>query len=159
MIEVSDYDPRFMESLSKAYELLRSAGLTVHTGVSRITLHGTRGPAGGYRPDSDIDLALHVRPQDVPDSQELGDYLKRVLLTSLDAWVGPIELDAAVLFDRSGCGLVCLGRSGWDDDFCETDGVDCIGIYKIQKGFDGFVTGPASQVQLMYPFITIWRRE
>ena len=157
MIEVLDYEPEFAESLPEAHKLLKSARLMVHPSVSKIALHGSRGPGGGYRPDSDIDLALHVRTEDLPGESELGEYLRRVLLRTLENWSGSVELDVAVIFDRSNCGLKCFDCSEWDDGLCETKGVDCLGIYKIQKGFDGFVTGPASQAQLMYPFLTIWR--
>ena len=39
-------------------ELLRAAHLVVHPRVMRVTLHGSRGPAAGFRPDSDVDLCL-----------------------------------------------------------------------------------------------------
>ncbi|MHC5039405.1 MAG: hypothetical protein ACYTHM_19020 [Planctomycetota bacterium] len=32
------------------------------------------------------------------------------------------------------------------------------GLFKIQKGFDGFVTGPAVDCSKMFPLITIWTR-
>ena len=157
MIEILDYESEFIELLPETHMLLKSGGLTALPGVSKITLHGSRGPGGGCRPGSDIDLALHVRTEDLPNESKMNEYLKGMLVATLENWSGSVELDIAIVFDRHGCDLKCFGSSEWTDVLCETQGVDCLGIYKIQKGFDGFVTGPASQVQLMYPFLTIWQ--
>ncbi|MFN8448068.1 MAG: hypothetical protein U0521_05645 [Anaerolineae bacterium] len=37
-------------------------------------------------------------------------------------------------------------------------GVDCFGIYKIQRGFDGYVESGV-ELKKVYPMLTIWRRE
>ena len=158
MIELTDYESEFIGSFSQTYNLLRQGCLMIHPSVYRITLHGSRGPAGGCRPDSDIDLALHVRHDQLPSVCSFADFLRQVLLTTLDEWNGKVKLDLAAVFDRSDCGLKCFDQGEWDENVCTSKGVDCLGIYKIQEGFDGFVSGPASEVRMMYPFLTIWRR-
>jgi hypothetical protein len=54
--------------------------------------------------------------------------------------------------------LKCFDRTAWDEHLCPLGGVDCFGLYKIQKGFNGFVTNAGVQVKKMYPCLTIWRR-
>ena len=156
MIQVIDYERAFVQALPETHRLLTLGRLVVHPVVSRITVHGSRGLAGGHRPDSDIDLALHVPNIDLPGRSEQANFLRHVLQTTLESWNGPAELDLAVVFDKSGCGLRCFDRQAWDGNACERDGVSCLGLYKIQKGFDGFVEGPAVQVKLMYPMLTVW---
>jgi hypothetical protein len=36
--------------------------------------------------------------------------------------------------------------------------VNCLGLYKTQKGFQGLVTDAGIQVKLMYPCLKIWQR-
>ncbi|MFC1452400.1 hypothetical protein ACFLSJ_03540 [Verrucomicrobiota bacterium] len=84
--------------------------------------------------------------------------LRSVLVTTLRRWTGEIELDLASVFDRSGCGLRCFTRTRFNPDLCPTT-IDCMGLFKIQKGFDGFVTGPAVDCSKMYPLCRIWSRD
>jgi len=42
------------------YEILTTAGLTVHDRVRFVALSGSLGPKGGFQTDSDIDLSLLV---------------------------------------------------------------------------------------------------
>ena len=157
MIAVHEFTRRLASELPDTWELCRTANLVVHERVARITLHGSRGPAGGYRPDSDIDLCLVVDVEEV-DEASLGTLLREVLDTTLRHWRGPVEPDLAAVFDKSGCGLVCFEGARFEDLSCQSaDG--CLGVFKIQKGFDGFVAGPAVQVPRMYPYTTIWRRD
>ena len=109
IIEISDFEQGFKDTLPETYRLLRSAGLKVHPNVRRITLHGSRGPAGGYHDDSDIDLCLITDFIDTSFSEgELDRLLKNVLLTTLENSICPVELDLAAAFDRNHCGLAFL---------------------------------------------------
>ena len=148
-----DFDPGFAVSLPETYALITSGSLTVHPSVSRVVLHGSRGPAGGYRPDSDIDLSLIVDSTRTSDAE-----LQQVLQTTLSQWHSQIELDLAVIFDIGNCRLACFEQTTWDTQVCQMGGVDCFGLYKLQKGFTGLVTNAGIQVKLMYPCLKIWQR-
>jgi hypothetical protein len=148
-------EPCLATLLPETYALLRSSNLTVHPLVSRVTLHGSRGLAGGYRPDSDIDLSLIV---DVPQGPNIERQLQDVLDTILSSWQAAVELDLAVVFDIRGCGLKCFDQHTGDAQTCRQSGTDCFGLYKTQKGFRGLVTNAGIQVKLMYPCLKIWQR-
>ena len=157
-LEISDFKRELKDTLPETYRLLKEANLKVHPNVRRITLHGSRGPAGGNRDDSDIDLSLitDIDNTKLPE-EELGHLLKSVLLTTLENNHCPVGLDLVVAFDRNGCGLSCFDVSNHDELRCEKEAKGCMGLYKIEKGFNGFVP-PIVQVSGMYPFITIWNR-
>jgi hypothetical protein len=157
MIKVIDFQPQLGALLPQTYTLLMSSNLTIHPSVSRVILHGSRGPANRYRLDSDIDLSLIV---DMPpgagqtDTQLLHD----VWETTLNHWQASIELDLAIVFDVDKCYLKCFDQTVWNMQSCVKGGVDCFGLYKIQKGFSGLVTNAGVQVKLMYPCLKIWER-
>ena len=155
-MHIRDFEPLFSASLPGSHSLLVSANLVVHPRVSRIILHGSRGLAGGHRPDSDIDLSLIV---DLPPDADTEVELQEVTESTLRHWQGPIEIDLAVIFDINKCGLKCFEHTTWDQHICQKGGVDCFGLYKIQKGFNGLVTQAGIQVQLMYPCLKIWQRK
>ena len=68
MVRLLDLEPSFATSLPETYALVMSSGLTVHSNIASVVLHGSRGLAGGYRPDSDIDLSLILNtPQQAGD--------------------------------------------------------------------------------------------
>lgn len=148
--------PPIEQILPETYALIKSGNLTVHPAVSQVTLHGSRGLAGGYRLDSDLDLSLLVGIHVAPHMENL---LREVLETTLTHWQGTIELDLAVIFDVRNCKLACFDRTAWDEQFCRLGGVDCFGLYKTQKGFNGLVTNAGIQVRLIYPCLKIWQRE
>jgi hypothetical protein len=157
-LRVLEFEPRLASLLRATHALLRSANLVVHPSVSRLILHGSRGLAGGYRSDSDIDLSLVVdMPPGLsqPDRESL---LHDVVHTSLSQWKGTIPLDLAAVFDTQGCELKCFDQARWDEHLCAKGGVDCFGLYKVQKGFNGLVTDAGVQVKLMYPCLRIWQR-
>ncbi len=158
MNKVVQFESQFASSLPATYALLTASNLTVHESVSRVTLHGSRGLAGGYRPDSDIDLSLIVETGQVSAQSHLEALLQDVWATILGNWQSPIEADVAVVFDVRGCGLKCFDQTAWDDQLCQQSAVDCFGLYKAQKGFSGIVTHSGVQVKRMYPCLTIWRR-
>lgn len=128
-----NFEPIFESSLLETCKLLRASNLTLHPAVSKIVLHGSRGPAGGYRPDSDIDLSLIVDLHTGITAAELPVLLREVLETMLRNWRSAIQADLAAAFDIRNCGLKCFERTSWDARSCTLGGVDCFGLYKIQK--------------------------
>jgi hypothetical protein len=155
MLKVNTFETSFARLLPETHALMRSANLTVHPLVRRITLHGSRGLAGGCRPDSDIDLSLIA---DLPPGADMEDPLRDVLETALNSWRAAVEPDLAVVFDIRGCGLSCFDRQAWDQQVCTQGGIDCFGLYKTQRGFHGLVVNAGIQVKLMYPCLRIWQR-
>ncbi len=149
------FEPALAELLPETNALLSSANLTVHPSVSKIVLHGSRGLAGGCRLNSDIDLSLIV---DVGQGQISESLFLEVTKTTLDHWQAAVEIDLAVIFDLKKCGLKCFEQTTWNQDFCQLGGMDCFGLYKIQKGFNGIVTNAGIQVRLMVPCLKIWQR-
>lgn len=158
MDEILEFDPFFAACLPATYALLKAAHLTVHSSVCRVVLHGSRGLAGGYRPDSDLDLSLIVAPPALLPPAALDDLLQEVLETTLHYWQGAVEADLAAVFEVRGCGLKCFDLTAWEDSFCLLGGEDCFGLYKIQKGFRGRVENAGVQVKRMIPCLTIWKR-
>ena len=155
---VRKYEDQLIALLPETHGLLCMANFIVHPSVSMITLHGTRGLARGYRPDSDIDLSLIVDVNELATDLELGVLLRDVLDTTLSFWRSPVEADLAAVYDTQGCGLACFGRTSLEECACSPAGVDCFGVYKIQKGYDGFVVDAGLDVRRMYPCLTIWRK-
>jgi hypothetical protein len=149
------FEPDLAELLPDTYTLLASANLTVHPSVSKIVLHGSRGLAGGCRPNSDIDLSLIVDVQQAQISESL---FLEITKTTLDQWQAAIEIDLAVIFELKKCGLKCFEQTTWNQDFCQLGGMNCFGLYKIQKGFNGVVTNTGIHVRLMVPCLKVWQR-
>jgi hypothetical protein len=147
------------ETLPETYRLLKAAKLKFHPRVKKVTLHGSRGPAGGYRDNSDLDLCLvtDIDTRILPVSQ-CGAILRAVLETTLESATGPVELDLAAIFDNLGCGLRCLSVTNYDALKCPEDHEGCMGVYKIQKGYNGFVP-PIIQVKKMFPYLPVWQRK
>jgi hypothetical protein len=157
--EIRNYKPEFEKKLSETFKLLKSSKLVVHPKVHKITLHGSRGLSGGYRVDSDIDLCLITDIVGVPPHREETELLlKEILQTTLDNSRCPAELDLAAIFDTGNCSLICFNTGDYELLKCDKEATGCMGIYKIQKGFNGFVP-PILDVEKMYPFVTIWERQ
>jgi predicted nucleotidyltransferase len=159
---ITDFAPELAWLLPITYQILRMTSLTVYETVCQINLEGSRGLAGGYRPDSDIDLTLIVDRQKLPAHEpERGELLREVLETTLSHWNVPLSiyLDLAVVFDKGDCcDMRCFNERSWKAAVIRGRGVDCFGIYKIQRGFDGYVESGVL-LEKMYPMLTIWRRE
>lgn len=157
MIKVLEFESRFTSLLPETHALLMFSNLTVHPAVSRIILHGSRGPARKSRPDSDIDLSLIVEPEPAQPDQEW--FLEQIYNTTKLSWRGRVDLDLAVVFDIQRCELDCFDQVVWTNQICQLGGTDCFGLYKIGKGFNGLVRDAGIQVKLMYPCIKIWQRK
>ena len=159
MINILEFDARFESLLPVTHALLKSANLTVHPSVSRIIVHGSRGLADKYRPDSDVDLSLVVETESTTARSDIQFLLHDVFETTKSHWQGEVEVDLAVVFDIRNCGLRCFDYVLWTDQICRQCGADCFGLYKIGKGFDGLVVNAGVEVKLMYPCIKIWQRK
>jgi len=156
ILEITDFSPELRDVLPETNRLLKESNLKVHPNVRRITLHGSRGPAGGYRNDSDIDLSVTDIDTKLPEG-ELSQLLKRVLRTSLENNQCPVEMDMVAIFDHNRCGLSCFDVGTYNELRCKKETKSCMGIYKIQKGFNGFVP-PIVQISGVYPLMRIWNR-
>lgn len=157
MDSILEFESSFTTLLPETHTLLAESNLTVHSSISRIILHGSRGPAQRNRPDSDIDLSLIVEID--PTQPDLEGTLHQVFDTTKQTWKGSVELDLAVVFDTQACGLKCFEHAAWTEGICPCGGVDCFGLYKIGKGFNGLVEHAGIQVRQMYPCIKIWQRK
>jgi hypothetical protein len=82
-------------------------------------------------------------------------------------WQATVEADLAVVFDTRQCGLRCFDQTTWNEQLCVNGGgagggaeigVDCFGLYKVQKGFNGILRNAGVQVKRMYPCLKIWQR-
>lgn len=157
---IATFLPELESLLPETHAILAHANLVVHDAVRQVALEGSRGLAGGCRPDSDVDLTLIVDAARLPAAEPMrADLLRGVLLTTLDAWNSPVDLDTAAVFDKGDCcGLRCFDQRQWDDAIVGGRGLDCFGIYKIQRGFNGYVTSGV-ELRKMYPMLVIWRRE
>lgn len=142
------------ERLGETGQLILDSGLWVHDAVDRVTLHGSRGPKGGARSDSDLDLCLVVNIGSLSSARDQGALLREVLLATLDGWKASVNLDVAAIFDKSKCGLLCLDRGDIDPELC-TETVGCMGIFKLPVGF---ISDVGADCRLMYPLATIWSR-
>jgi len=158
-IEILEFNLELKARLPDTYRLLKAAKLRVHPRVKKITLHGSRGLSGKPRVDSDLDLCLvtDIDVRILPEAQS-GLLLRKVLLTTLETARCKVELDLAAAFDHMGCGLHCLNAAEFEKIKCRTRQDGCMGIYKIQKGFNGFIP-PITKVEKMFPFMAIWQRE
>ena len=156
MINVQGFGGDLQALLADTYNLLASANLTVHPSVYRITLHGSRGLARNFRPDSDIDLSLLVRVAPRTNRAELAMLLHEVLSTTLRNWQSSVKPDLAAIFDIKNCGLRCFELTSYQPDFCSLGRINCCGIYKVQGDMEGFVSNIEVDVAKMYPCLTVW---
>jgi hypothetical protein len=157
MIKITEFDPAFSALLPETEKLLRATGFFVHPRVAQVALHGSRGPAGGCHPDSDIDLSLLVHTLPLSVGPELDRLLRAVLETTLENWEGEIEPDLMAVFEIRECGLECFCAGAPNDRLCQKEGTDCFGLYKIQRGFNGFVSRRDPRIKRTHPCLVIWR--
>ena len=134
--------------------ILKESNLVVNDSISKIVLMGSRGVLGGSRPDSDIDLGFILNPELKPSE----GICRNANELSLSRWTGDIELDTAIVFDKMGCGLPCFEKQKFDSKICNND-KDCVGLFKIQKGFTGFVPEIGIETKNIFPILTIWDRK
>jgi predicted nucleotidyltransferase len=156
--EIHDFNPELKEKLPLIYKILKASKIRVNPRVKKITVHGSRGPAGKFRINSDLDLCLitDIDLQLIPE-QHWDILLRRVLLTTQKGSQCPVELDLAVIFDHMGCGLRCFTINEYENLKCRTEQDGCMGVYKLNQGWKGFLP-PINKVEKMYPYLTIWER-
>lgn len=159
MEPIVTFSPQLARSLPQTHALLLAARLTLHPGVARVVLSGSRGPGGRPRPDSDVDLSLVLAEGALPPTEPAREEaLRAVLQTTLSAWAGPVECDLAAVYDVLGCGLRCLaGRLAAPPACASAEGCR-FGLYKQQRGFSGYVPWDVVELGRMYPVLEIWRR-
>ncbi|MBL8094849.1 MAG: nucleotidyltransferase domain-containing protein [Anaerolineales bacterium] len=156
-IVIRDFEPELALTLPATYALLADANLTLHPRVTQVVLHGSRGLSQTYRPDSDIDLTLIVSQPAQQSPDVLETQMRDVFTVTQANWLGAVEADLAVVFETRACGLVCFGARQWHEQSCTLGGVDCFGLFKAQRGFDGLVWNAGVQVQRMVPSLIVWR--
>jgi predicted nucleotidyltransferase len=156
---VDQLSAELKQRLPESYELLRRSNLTVHPAVYQVVLSGSRGPKGGFRPGSDIDLSLLVAVDPGLERTRQAEIFAEVLETTWDAWHGAVELDTVAVFDKKGCGLHCFQEPVYREGICAAMADDCLGLYKLQKGFSGFVPPIGIRIGKVFPLITVWERE
>jgi hypothetical protein len=152
------FSPSLASLLPETFALLGSSNLTLHPSVARVILHGSRGLAGGFRLDSDVDLSILVDVEDCSTGASLENRLRDAFATTLVNWQGPVEVDLAAVFDIQRCGLRCFNQTRFEEGQCPQMRPECFGLYKLQKGFHGFVTHAGVEVRLMNPCLMIWER-
>lgn len=157
-IKIVEVNQRIRELLPETYKILTEANLTVHPYVYEVLLEGSRGPANRYRPDSDIDLSLLADTEMLHRAVNEEKILREIIDTTLNNWEGPVELDTAAVFDINHCQLHCLKADFSLDDICPDKGVDCLGVYKTQRGFNGYVPKFGVRIDLLHPLMTVWKR-
>ena len=136
--------------LSATADLLAASGFSVHPSVAAVVVEGSRGLKNSFRADSDLDIGLVLDPAEAPTAQ----LCTQIIHHSLSHWQSDIELDLAVLFDKNACGIVCLQRSSANGLACGK-GTDCLGIFKLQKGFSGFVPNLGLTIEMTLPALYI----
>lgn len=154
-LKIQNFEASLVSALPETHSLLAASNLTVHPNVSRITLHGSRGLSQGFRPDSDIDLSLITKPPALSRRSDLESFLHEVYEITQSNWQAEVEADLAIIFDIRTCGLVCFDQRTWNK--CDFGGVNCFGLYKEQKGFNGLVLNAQVVVERMYPCLKIWQ--
>lgn len=159
MEPIATFTPELEAQLPQTHAILQTAHLVLYPAVERVVLSGSRGLGGRPRPDSDIDLSLIVARDALPAGEaEREQLLRAVLEATLSTWAGSVECDLAAVFDERGCGLRCLAGQIDAPPAC-TDGEPCrFGVYKLQKGFEGYVPSALIELRRMYPVLEIWRR-
>lgn len=105
-----------------------------------------------------IGLSLIVELSAASTHAELEAFLRAVFEVTFNQWRAAVEPDLAVAFDIRRCALKCFCQSSWDEHLCMQGGVDCFGLYKVQRGFKGLAANAGVQVRLMYPCLKIWQR-
>ena len=156
----SAFEPEFAARLPESHDLICAARLTLHPCVKYVTLHGSRGPAGGARPGADVDLCLHTDlSADDYSLVNLESLLYEVIQTTVTHWRGAVEMDLAVMFDVKPGGQRWFEESRQDASTATRRGLEGFGLYKMQKGFTGFVPAGTLTPDKMTPFLVIWRRD
>jgi hypothetical protein len=159
MIVKPEFDPIFASRFSETFRILESSNLVIHPQVYRISLHGSRGLAGLALPDSDIDICLHLDITQAGTEYELERLLREVLNISIGNWRGPIDLDLAVVYALREGGLEFFEKDFYDAERFPATACGYFALFKVQKGFNGYVDGNGVLLEKMYPCMLIWQNQ
>jgi hypothetical protein len=159
MVTITEFEPDFARAFPALCETLKNGPLVIHDAVSRVTLHGSRGPAGGFEENSDIDLCLIVDSEQYPNMAQDEELLKEIIYTPLAEWRGTLKLDLRVNFDLRKCGLKCFDECQYKAGICTGGGLDCFGIYEIEDGQPLYVINSSTNVKSIYPCVLVWKRD
>lgn len=152
-MHTSDLDHLLPETAA----LLNRTRWNIHPGVLCVVLGGSRGLRGGFRPDSDIDLSLIIDPAALPPAEpEREAFLRTVIETALNSWQSPVELDTAAVFGSAEA-LELFARQEYDEALVARCAPEVM-LYKVQKGFNGYVPNHVLDYRKIYPLVTIWKR-
>lgn len=145
--------------LPTTYNILNESNLTVHPSVYKIILSGSRGLSNCFRENSDIDLSLLVDSKFLNEESNPEKLLREILDITLMNWKSKVELDTVAVFDINNCNLKCFDYESYPDKLCKMGHIDCLGLYKTQKGFHGYVPKIGINIKLIHPIITVWERK
>ena len=156
---ISSFEPNLATILPDTNRLLQSAQLVIHPAVQAVLLYGSRGPRGGARADSDLDLCLLAHIERRLTGSALRRLLRDVLEATLVYWTGAVLIDPVVVYDTRACGLECFKAAGEGRAAaCGVGGKDCFGLYRLRRAGGQFVMGRAVDMSRMVPMLTVWRR-
>lgn len=154
---IPSFESGFEQAFPALCGLFRSAPLTVHEGIMAVTLHGSRGPAGGAQENDDLDIGLLVDRYLYPEAENDDELVKEMLFTTLAYWRQKPDLDAKVIFDIRGCGLTCF-RNMYAPSQC-SGGIGCFKVYGMLEGKARFALNGDFNIKQIYPCITVWKRQ
>ncbi len=155
---ISSFEPNLATILPDTDRLLQSAQLVIHPTVQAVLLYGSRGPRGGARADSDLDLCLLAHIERRLNGSALRRLLRDVLEATLVYWTGEVLVDPVVVYDTRACGLECFKATGEGRaPACSVGGKDCFGLYRLRRAGGQFVMGKAVDMGRMQPMLTVWR--
>lgn len=155
----SAFEPEFGALLPETHDLICAAKLTLHPAVTFVTLHGSRSLDGSPRPDSDVDLCLHTDLTAADHTlASLEATLYEVIQTTLTHWRGAVPVDLSAAFDVQPGGQAWFTTTQRDAAAAPRRLLEGFGLYKLQKGFEGFVPSRILTLDQMLPSLVIWRR-
>ncbi|MBP1468238.1 hypothetical protein EYB53_021185 [Candidatus Chloroploca sp. M-50] len=158
-MRITTFAPGLAQYLPNTATLLGTANLVLHPAVERLVLSGSRGLGGTPRPESDLDVSLIIAATALPAAEPAREQLLRsVLEVTLSRWQGAVECDLAAIFPVHTCGLRCFTGLQHAPPLCAHPLGCRFGIFKLQKGFDGYVPWEGVDLKRLYPILEIWQR-
>ena len=147
---------KLIKDLPETYKILKSGNLVVDEKIKAVFLSGSRGPANSFKTNSDIDITMILDNELINNPENCEEKLKQIIRYTIDNWIHEIELDTVLIYDNNHCDLKCFLEN--DISTCKCEKTDCFGLYKIQKGFKGFVPKMGIDSREVFPIVMIWKR-
>lgn len=145
------------QKLPATYDIIVAGNLTIDDRIKMAFISGSRGPSYCYHPKSDIDISLVLDQEMISDPVQCENDLAEIIELTVNNWKSPVEIDIALLFTINNCDFECFYT--FPEDYrCKLKSPDCFGIYKIQKGFNGFVPKRGVDIDKVFPIEMIWSR-